>query len=116
MLDASCIFCKIIQRTIKSTIAYENDHVLVIEDIAPKAPIHYLIIPKQHVDNINTLTPSDDQYVLSMIKAAQELGNKIPSKAFNLISNNGAAAGQSVFHLHMHFLAGKNLYQHGLQL
>ena len=116
MLDASCIFCKIIQRTIKSTIIKENDHVLVIQDISPKAPIHYLILPKRHVESILALTQDDEQYCWHMLQMARDLGNELPNKAFNLITNNGAAAGQSVFHLHMHFLAGKNLYEGGLKL
>jgi diadenosine tetraphosphate (Ap4A) HIT family hydrolase len=116
MQNPSCIFCKIIQGAIKSTIIAQNDHVLVIQDITPRAPTHYLILPKKHIDSILTLSDQDQDYVWHMITMAKELGNLLPSKAFNLVSNNGAAAGQSVFHMHMHFLAGKNLYEHGLKL
>jgi histidine triad (HIT) family protein len=116
MLDASCIFCKIIQGTIKSPVVYENEHVLVINDIAPKAPIHYLIMPKKHIATLIDLTMADKEMAWHMLLAARELGSKAPSKAFNLISNNGAAAGQSVGHLHFHLLSGKNLYEGGLSL
>jgi len=89
---------------------------LVIKDITPKAPIHYLIVPKKHIENVNFLTDGDEQYCWQMMKVAQELGKTVPSKSFNLVSNNGAGAGQSVFHLHMHFLAGKNIYEGGFKL
>ncbi len=116
VLSNSCIFCKIIQKTIPSTIIKENDHTLVIQDITPKAPIHYLIMPKKHIESILALTEQDQAYWWSMLAMAKELGTHIPSKAFNLISNNGAAAGQSVFHAHFHLLSGKNLYEGGLKL
>lgn len=107
----SCIFCKIINRTIPSTIVLENDSVIVIKDIAPKAPIHNLILPKKHIKDMASFTPDDASLVWSMTQAVQELGiNVAPNRAFNLIVNNGAAAGQLVFHVHWHFLAGKNLY------
>lgn len=116
MLNPSCIFCKIINQEIASTVIKQDEHTLVIQDIAPKAPIHYLILPKKHIVSVDTLTDADNPYVLAMVAMARTLGNELPSKAFNLISNNGAAAGQSVFHLHFHFIAGKNLYEHGLTL
>jgi len=114
--DVSCIFCKIIRGEIKSPVIYENEHIFVIQDIHPKAPIHYLIMPKKHLENMLSITPNDNNLCWEMFAVAQELGSKLPSKAFNIIANNGASAGQSVFHLHWHFLAGKNLYEHGLHL
>ena len=117
MLNPTCIFCKIIEKTIPSTIIQENENVLVIQDRAPKAPTHYLIIPKKHIDTVTALTPADALYSSALLEMAQTLGNAIPSKAFNLVINNGAAAGQSVFHLHMHFLAGKSIYdESGIRL
>lgn len=111
MSEVSCIFCKIIDRKIPGTIILENDLVIVIKDIAPKAPIHYLIMPKTHRADVSSLQPEDAPIVWEMMRAAQELGKTVaPEQAFNLIINNGAAAGQLIFHLHWHFLAGKNLY------
>lgn len=115
-MNNDCIFCKIINKTIPTTIIKENDDILVVQDIAPKAPIHYLIIPKKHITNIIALTDADQDICWKIMDMARDLGNDLPSKAFNLISNNGQAAGQSVFHLHFHFLAGKNLYTNGLKL
>jgi histidine triad (HIT) family protein len=109
--SSSCIFCKIIQGIISTTIIAQNEHALVIKDIAPKAPVHYLIIPKMHVPDIVHLT--QDQYIIGahLFALAQQIGSHLPNKPdFRLIINNGAGVGQSVFHLHMHLLAGmKNI-------
>ncbi|MFH1832108.1 MAG: HIT domain-containing protein [bacterium] len=118
MFDNSCIFCKIIQKKIQpASIIKENEFILVIPDINPKAPIHYLIIPKKHIIDLTCLTDTDNQYALEMVKAMTELGNNLTGpKAFNIVSNNGSDAGQSVLHLHWHFLAGKNIYNSGFSL
>ncbi len=114
--NSTCVFCKIIQGTIPSTIISQNDHVMVIKDINPKAPVHYLIIPKKHIESVLTLSDTDAEYCWHMLKMARDIGKRLSSQAFNLIANNGAAAGQSVPHVHFHLLSGKNLYEHGLKL
>jgi len=116
VLSSTCIFCKIIQKTIPSTISVENEHIIVLQDIAPKAPIHYLIIPKIHIESVGELADKDAAYCWHMMHMARDLGNKLPSKAFNIIINNGQSAGQSVMHLHLHFISGKNIYQQDLSL
>lgn len=103
-----CIFCKIINHTIKSDIFFENDHIIVIKDIAPKAPIHYLIVPKLHVKDIQSLEAKDLIIAEELFKAAQVLSEKIPgAHHFKFVINSGYDAGQRVFHLHAHFLAGR---------
>jgi diadenosine tetraphosphate (Ap4A) HIT family hydrolase len=116
MFDSNCIFCKIIQKQIPSKIIKEDETVLVIEDIAPKAPYHYLIIPKKHIINVNYLTEQDEKLAWPILKAARDIAKEIQEKSgqkdpisFNLVSNNGAFSGQSVFHIHWHFLSGKKL-------
>lgn len=116
MQNPNCIFCRIILKQAPSTIITETENVLVINNIAPQAPVHYLIMPKKHIENISALDQNDACYSVEMLTIARDLGNNVPSKSFNLISNNGSAAGQSVFHLHFHFLSGKNLYDGGLKL
>lgn len=101
----NCIFCKIINKEIPSTIIEETSSIITIKDIAPKAPIHYLIIPKIHVPDVTSLTADQLPVMADMFAMAQSLG-KNHNNAFRLVINNGSAAGQMVFHLHMHFLAG----------
>ncbi len=103
-----CIFCSIIARQLPSTVITENEHVIVIKDIAPKAPIHYLILPKNHLRDIRDAQPCDGITLAAVLFMAQELSSKLDAPgAFRLIFNNGHEVGQRVFHLHAHFLAGK---------
>ncbi len=106
-----CIFCKIIDRQIPSTIVYEDDKVLAFNDIQPVAPVHVIIIPKVHIANVNELT-SENAAVLGDIhlaarKIAEKLG--IAEKGYRLINNCGSAAGQTVLHLHYHLIGGVTL-------
>ena len=110
MSNQNCIFCKIIAQQIPAHIIAHNEHLMVIKDIAPKAPIHYLIFPKKHIENIQALQPQDAHLAGELFLMAQELSKKLSgSQAFRLIVNNGRDAGQSVFHLHFHFLSGKKM-------
>ena len=105
-----CVFCKIIVGDIPAQVVAENTEVLVIKDINPRAPLHYLIIPKKHVPDLSCLTADDRQMAASLLMMAQELSRQDPhAREFRLVSNNGATVGQVVFHIHLHFLAGKVL-------
>ena len=108
MTHQNCIFCKIIARQVPATIIAENEQILVIQDKAPKAPIHYLILPKKHIANIQSLQPEDAQSAAAILMMAQQLSKQLAgSQACKLVINNGADAGQVIFHLHCHFLSGK---------
>jgi len=110
MNDQNCIFCKIINKQIPSKIVAENDDIIVIQDIAPKAPVHFLIIPKIHIADVQSLDNGQSDLAGKMILMAKQLSTQLSSsKAFRLMINNGADAGQVVFHLHMHFLSGKRM-------
>jgi histidine triad (HIT) family protein len=102
---SSCIFCKIINRQIEADRIAETEDFLVIKDTSPKAPIHYLIIPKKHVADIQSLAIDDFVIGERICELAQQL-HKREKKDFRLVINSGAGAGQKVFHLHVHFLAG----------
>jgi len=106
-MDKNCIFCSIIKGDIESKKILENDKLIVINDIEPKAELHFLIIPKYHIENLIDLDYEKYPEIGSEIfKAAQEINNKINNKnGFKILINNGYEAGQRVFHLHAHFLS-----------
>ncbi|MFI5333189.1 MAG: HIT domain-containing protein [Candidatus Babeliales bacterium] len=110
MSEASCIFCRIIAREVPAKVVAESDQILVIQDIAPKAPVHYLIIPKKHIKDITSLSESDAFIPSYIMLMAKQLASHLSgSQAFRLLINNGPDAGQSVFHLHAHFISGKKM-------
>jgi histidine triad (HIT) family protein len=107
LVNESCIFCKIISVQLPASIVAQTEDMIVIKDLHPKAPIHYLIIPKKHIENIQALKPEDKPLMADMIFMAQRLSSEnLQAQNFKLLSNNGRDAGQHVFHLHLHFLAG----------
>ncbi len=103
---AECIFCKIIENTIPAHIITQTESLIVIKDIAPKAPIHYLIIPKKHIVDIREFGHEDLELGTKIVSIAQQLSRDLNNCSFKLVISNGHEAGQRVFHLHAHFLAG----------
>lgn len=105
-----CIFCKIIKGEIPSTKVYEDDDMVIIKDIAPQAPIHLLLLPKQHFANIIVMTDEQAQILGRCLKKLSMIVDDLGLKdGFRLISNKGAHACQSVEHLHIHILGGAQL-------
>jgi histidine triad (HIT) family protein len=109
-MQDNCIFCKIINKIIPSSIIKENEDVIVIKDLHPKAPTHYLIIPKNHFSDIKDLDNAEITLAGKLLLMAKELSHDLSgSKSFRLVSNNGKESGQCVFHFHIHFLSGKQM-------
>jgi len=106
-----CIFCKIASGEIDSSKVYENDSVFAFDDIRPLAPVHVLIIPKKHIENVAALTPQDADIVTALFNAAIETASikGIKESGFRIITNSGTDSGQEVYHLHLHLLGGKLL-------
>ena len=103
------IFQKIIDREVPSKILFEDDKCIVIEDIAPKAPVHLLVIPKKPIKKLSEVKPDDKNLLGHLMIVISEITKELNIEdAFNIIINNGEEAGQTVFHLHIHILAGKN--------
>ncbi len=103
------LFTKIIEREIPADIVYEDEQCLAFRDINPKAPMHILVIPKKVIPKLVDAVPEDDALLGHlMIVAAQVASDQGYSDAFRLVVNNGAAVGQSVFHLHLHILGGRD--------
>lgn len=105
-----CLFCKIIKGEIPSTKVYEDETVYVFKDIAPTAPIHYLLIPKKHISKIDEITPENSAVIAHIYEVIAKLSKELDLKdGFRVVSNCGEQAGQSVFHIHFHLLAGRPL-------
>lgn len=106
----STIFSKIISHEIPADIVYEDEHCLAFRDINPQAPTHVLLIPKKEIAQLGDASEEDGALLGHMMLAAGRIARELGvGDAFRLVVNNGAAAGQSVFHLHLHILAGRSL-------
>ncbi len=107
---ADCLFCKIVKGEIPSTKIYEDDSVYVFADINPTAPIHYLLIPKEHISKLDEVTKENSAVIAHIYEVIAQLAEKLDLKdGFRVVSNCGELAGQSVFHIHFHLLAGRPL-------
>jgi histidine triad (HIT) family protein len=108
---SNCIFCKIIAGEIPAEKLYEDDNVLAFRDIQAQAPLHALIIPKQHIATINDLQPDHAELIGQMFLAAKQItkAEGYTESGYRTVMNCGEAAGQTVFHLHLHVLAGRDL-------
>lgn len=106
-----CIFCRIVEKTVLSKIYYEDDDIMAFQDIEPRAPIHCLIIPKVHIKSMKDIRPEHFDAMGKIFYVANKLADQfgISESGFRLINNCGADAHQSVFHLHVHLIGGKDL-------
>jgi len=108
---SDCLFCRIVKKEIPASVIYEDDRVLVFNDINPQAPLHALVIPKRHIASLNELSAGDDGIVGEMVRRAAAIaGDKgYADRGFRTVFNTNAEAGQTVFHIHLHVLAGRGL-------
>lgn len=106
----NCIFCKIVKGDIPSTKVYEDDDMIIIKDLNPQAPVHLLLIPKEHYANIIEMTDSQSQTLARCLKKLSTLTDELGLRnGFRLVSNKGEDGCQSVGHLHIHILGGRKL-------
>ncbi len=106
----NCLFCKIIKGEIPSAKVYEDDDMLIIKDIAPQAPVHLLLLPKEHYANIVEMTDAQATTLAKCVKKLSTMTDELGlQNGFRLVSNKGADACQSVEHLHIHILGGEKL-------
>jgi histidine triad (HIT) family protein len=107
---ADTIFAKIINRQIPADIVYEDELCLAFKDVNPQAPLHILLVPKKPLDKLSSADAGDEALLGHMLLAAGKITRELKIEdAFRLVINNGEGAGQTVFHLHMHILAGRPL-------
>lgn len=100
------VFTRIMEKEIPALIEYEDERVIVIHDIAPKAPVHLLIVPRKPIPTLMDVTEEDLPLIGHIHLVAQKLARKLGLKGFRLVHNCGREGGQEVFHIHFHFLAG----------
>lgn len=108
---SDCIFCKIIEGEIPSTSVYKDEQTYAFRDIQPAAPTHILIVPQKHIDSVNAMTPDDEGTIGHLFTAAKQIAAQegLAENGYRLIINTNADAGQTVFHIHLHLLGGRQL-------
>jgi histidine triad (HIT) family protein len=108
---AECLFCKIRDGQIPATITYRDERVLAFKDIGPKAPLHQLVVPLEHIGSLTEVGPAQEGLLGHLILSATRIANEAcyEKKGFRVVMNTGPEGGQSVFHIHLHVLAGRPL-------
>jgi histidine triad (HIT) family protein len=106
-----CLFCKIASGEIPANIFYRDDFVIAFTDINPQAPHHLLIVPLKHIATLNDLTDDDNELIGRMTQTAKALAHKlkIADEGYRVVMNCNHGAGQTVYHIHMHFLGGRHM-------
>jgi histidine triad (HIT) family protein len=108
---SDCLFCKIVSGQIPSAAVFEDDALFAFKDLHPQAPLHVLIVPKRHIATLNDLASGDDALVGSMLRRAAAIAHEhgYAERGYRTVVNCNRDAGQTVFHLHLHVLAGRGL-------
>lgn len=114
-MSMDCLFCKIATGDIPAETVYEDELVIAFKDINPQAPVHMLVVPRKHISTLNELKADDKSLVGHMVATAQQLAkdNGIDEAGFRLVMNCNAEGGQTVFHIHLHLLGGRQLTRLG---
>jgi histidine triad (HIT) family protein len=111
MPNDDCLFCRIVAMEIPAEIVYEDDTVMAFRDISPKAPVHILLIPREHITSAASLTDKNGPMLGRLFSVAAELARDegIAKSGYRMTTNSGAGAGQSVMHLHFHLMGGRQM-------
>jgi histidine triad (HIT) family protein len=111
MADKSCLFCKIIAGEIPADLLHQDEQCVVIRDVNPQAPTHLLVIPREHLESLDDASQRDEPLLGHLLRVGARMANSQghADSGFRTVINTGAGAGQSVFHLHAHVLAGRPL-------
>jgi len=106
-----CLFCKIRDGEIPANVIYQDENVLAFEDVNPQAPTHVLVVPKKHISTVNDLQEDDAELVGKLYLAAKKITAEahVADDGYRLVMNCNEQAGQTVFHIHLHILAGRNM-------
>jgi histidine triad (HIT) family protein len=111
VVGTDCIFCRIVSGDVAASVVREDDDTLAFRDLDPKAPLHVLIIPKRHIASINDVADADRSLMGALFVAARHVARAegVADDGYRVVMNAGRAAGQSVHHVHMHLLGGREL-------
>jgi histidine triad (HIT) family protein len=111
MSEQDCLFCKIVNGELSADVVYENDSLVAFRDIDPKAPTHILLIPRRHISTMNDLTDGDETLAGELFLAAARIAadEGLADDGYRVVMNCNAAAGQSVFHIHLHLMGGRTM-------
>ncbi len=109
MSEKSCLFCRIIAGEIPGELLHQDDHCVVLRDLNPQAPLHALVIPREHLESLDDASQKDETLLGHLLRIAARVANDQghAESGYRTVINTGAGAGQSVFHLHVHVLAGR---------
>ena len=109
MTSADCLFCKIVAGEIPSSRVFEDDRCVVFNDISPQAPTHVLIVPRQHLDSLDKAEANDKELLGHLLLTAADIARAkgFASNGYRVVVNTNSDGGQTVFHLHVHLLAGR---------
>ena len=111
MAEQDCIFCRVVAGEIPADIIYQDDRALAFRDINPQAPVHALVIPREHMDSLDDASGRDETTLGHLLRVAARVANEqgLSESGYRTVINTGAGAGQSVFHLHLHVVGGRPL-------
>ena len=109
MSEENCLFCKIIGGDIPGDFVHQDDSCVVIRDINPQAPLHALVIPREHIESLDEASQKDESLLGHLLRIGARVANEQGQESYRTVINTGAGAGQSVFHLHVHILGGRSM-------
>jgi len=109
MAEENCLFCKIIAGQFPASFVHQDEHCVVIRDINPQAPMHVLVIPREHIESLDEVSQREEMLMGHLLRVGARVANDEghAENSYRSVINTGAGAGQSVFHLHVHVLAGR---------
>jgi histidine triad (HIT) family protein len=110
MTTDRCLFCRIVNGEIPARKVYEDEKVYAFHDINPQAPTHVLVVPRKHIPSLDDIDPGDSDVVGTVVAAAAQIARdmQLTGDGYRIVANTGAAAGQTVFHIHFHLLGGRS--------
>ena len=109
MSEENCLFCRVIGGEIPGDFVHQDESCVVIRDINPQAPMHALVIPREHIESLDEASQKDESLLGHLLRVGARVANEQEHDSYRTVINTGAGAGQSVFHLHVHILGGRQM-------